>query len=82
MPLKMKTKTEFFTKNASHAEWIEWLDKREALEPRCLVTVSYEIATEFYLGGWQIGFYATMQTSFSCLLVSTICVCILSSGVI
>ena len=31
--LEDETKTEFFTNNASHPDWIEWLDKREHLTP-------------------------------------------------
>ena len=31
--LEDETKTEFFTKSASHPDWIEWLDKRGRLTP-------------------------------------------------
>ena len=49
--LEDETKTEFFTKNASHADWIEWLDKREHLTP-LFGNGQLRDSDKFYRGGW------------------------------
>ncbi len=66
--LEDETKTEFFTKSASHPDWIEWLDKRGRLTP--LFGTGQLQHSDRILSWWLVNRYLENHPKLMFLLIS------------
>lgn len=66
--LEDETKTEFFTKSASHPDWIEWLDKRGHLTP--LFRTGQLQHSDRILSWWLVDRYMENHPKLMFLLIS------------